>query len=270
MNATASSNTPNVGGSIEDWLEGQVARHAAFFRERPLLLDVGAYHGDFARRFVGAPDGPFRDAILLEPNPENFRWLEQTFSADKRFRLEAKACLDSPGAAKLYCQGPTYTGSLLPYQEERPGPKAEHAVNVTSVDELLAGKIDLTARAGIIKIDTQGNDLRVLQGAARTLRCSRPWVITEMLATPRFVNQATPLEVMGFMAGQNYFLAAQFNEYYTATGWLAWYDACFVPQELFSMDVTANIQRPAAADARAGAAGKGAWRRKLGRILTAG
>jgi hypothetical protein len=46
-------------------------------------------------------------------------------------------------------------------------------------------------------------------------------------------------------------MAAQFNEYYTASGWLAWFDASFVPSELFSMDATANLPRPTLADANA-------------------
>jgi FkbM family methyltransferase len=244
MKGALPSFSPNIAGSLEDWLESQILRHADFFRQRPLLLDVGAYHGDFSRRFTGAPNSPFLEAILFEPNPESFRVLQQAFASDNRFRLVAGACADRAGSATLYCQGALYTGSLLPYQNDRPGPKSEHTVDVTTVDELLFGG-DFPRQAGLIKIDTQGNDLRVLQGAVRTLRSHRPWVVVEMLATPRFVNQAAPVEIMRFLASEGYFLAAQFNEFYTATGWLAWYDAGFVPQELFSMDATANLARPA-------------------------
>ncbi len=204
MKSPPPSVSPNIGGSLEDWLESQIVRHAGFFRERPLLLDVGAYHGDFARRFAGTPNSPFLEAVLFEPNPENFSVLQQGFASDKRFRLEARACADRAGSAKLYCQGERYTGSLLAYQNERPGPRNEHAVTVTTVDEHLSGG-DFPRRAGLIKVDTQGNDLRVLQGAVRTLRTSRPWVVVEMLATPRFVNQATPVETMQFLEAENIF-----------------------------------------------------------------
>jgi FkbM family methyltransferase len=264
MTVTTDAAMPNVAGSLEDWLESQIERHAAFFRERPLLLDIGAYHGDFSRRFAGSAGGVLREAILFEPNPENFNALREAFAGDKRFRLENCACADRAGSAKLFCQGERYTGSLLAYQNERPGPKNEHTVKVTTVDEILAGS---APRVGLIKIDTQGNDLRVLQGAVQALRASRPWLIVEMLATPRFVNQANPIDVMQFLAGEKYFLAAQFNEYYTATGWLAWYDACFVPLELFSMEATANVARPSAAEA---ASEKGGLAKKLGRIFKAG
>ena len=255
MKPPVASPSPNISSSLEDWLESQLALHAGWFQERGLLLDVGAYHGDFARRFVTAPNSPFRKAVLFEPNPENCAALRQGLASDDRFRVEAMACADHSGGAKLYCQGERSTGSLLAYQSERPGPKNEHEVSVTTVDEFLSAA-GLAAPAGLIKVNTQGNDLRVLQGAVRTLRTDRPWLVVEMLATPRFVNQAWPDEMMVFLQQQNYFLAAQMNEFYTATGWLAWYDACFVPRELFSMDATANLPRPTAPAAR-----KKPWRR---------
>jgi FkbM family methyltransferase len=241
---------PQVAGSIEDWVEGQIARHADWFAQRPLLLDVGAYHGDFSRRFVEVKSSPFREAILFEPNPENLKVLREGFADDSRFRVEAVACADKAGNGELVCKGERYTGSLLPYDGDRPGPQSAHPVAVTTLDQFLSGN-DASKTVGMIKIDTQGNDLRVLQGATRILETHRPWLIVEMLATPRFVNQARPLEVMAFLDGQKYFWAAQFNEYYTTTGWLAWYDACFVPAELFSMVATENVQRPTFAEAEA-------------------
>jgi FkbM family methyltransferase len=250
---------PQVAGSIEDWLEGQIARHADWFASRPLLLDVGAYHGNFSRRFVEAAASPFREAILFEPNPENLKVLRESFAGDRRFRVEAVACADKPGNGELVCKGERYTGSLLPYDGDRPGPQSAHSVTVTTLDQFLSGG-DATQKAGVIKIDTQGNDLRVLQGATHVLQTHRPWLIVEMLSTPRFVNQARPLDVMAFLEGQKYFWAAQFNEYYTATGWLAWYDACFVPSELFTMTATDNVPRPTFAEAHA-REGRGAGRK---------
>jgi FkbM family methyltransferase len=257
---------PRVSGSLEDWLQAQIARHADWFALRPLLLDVGAYHGDFSRHFIEAPSSPFREAILFEPNPENLSVLQNAFGGDNRFRLEALACADQPGNAKLFCQGERYTGSLLAYEGGRPGPKSAHSVVVTTLDQFLA-KGDASRKVGMIKIDTQGNDLRVLQGATRILRAHRPWLVVEMLATPRFVNQARPVELMAFLDGRGYFMAAQFNEYYTASGWLAWFDAAFVPSELFSMEATANLPRPTADEAEGRLRGRPGLGNKLRRLF---
>ena len=267
MKAATFPPAPNIASSLEDWLESQLARHAGWFQDRALLLDIGAYQGDFARRFVTAPLSPFRKAVLFEPNAETSAALQRGFPSDNRFRVECKACADHAGNAKLYCQGEPSTGSLLTYQNQRKGMKTEQEVSVTTVDEYLSAA-GLGMRTGMIKVDTQGNDLRVLQGAARTLRTDRSWIVVEMLATPRFVNQARPADITLFLEKEQYFLAAQMNEFYTATGWLAWYDACFVPQELFSMDLMANLPRPTLAETRSRKAfGFG---KKLGRIFQAG
>jgi FkbM family methyltransferase len=257
---------PRISGSLEDWLEGQIARHADWFAQRPVLLDVGAYHGDFSRQFIEAPSSPFREAILFEPNPENLRVLQKAFAGDKRFRVESVACADKAGSGNLFCQGERYTGSLLAYEGERPGPRSTHPVAVTTLDQFLP-ETEGSGQVGLIKIDTQGNDLRVLQGATRILRTHRPWLVVEMLATPRFVEQARPVEVMAFLDGQNYFMAAQFNEYYTATGWMAWFDAAFVPCELFSMEATANLPRPTANEVKAQPRGQSGLGNKLRRLF---
>jgi FkbM family methyltransferase len=201
---------------------------------------------------------------LFEPNPENLEVLRKSFAGDARFRVEPAACADKPGNAELRCQGERYTGSLLPYDGERPGPKSAHPVAVTTLDQFLP-EDGAAPKIGMIKIDTQGNDLRVLQGATRTLRAHRPWLVVEMLATPRFVNQARPVEIMAFLDSQRYFMAAQFDEYYT--GWLAWFDACFVPLELFAMKATENVRRPTAREAEAQAGGRYGFGRKLRRIF---
>ena len=48
---------------------------------------------------------------------------------------------------------------------------------------------------------------------------------------PHYVGQAAPLDLALWLREAGYFLAAQFNEYYSADGWLAWSDASFVPDE---------------------------------------
>jgi FkbM family methyltransferase len=237
--------SPNLGGTLEDWLEGQIHRHAEWFRERPVLVDVGAYHGEFSRRFITAKESPFGTAILFEPNPENFAELHRQWLGDERFRIEPLACGDRSGTDKLICQGEGYTGSLLARRQERPGIRKEFEATVVTLDDYFARNQD-AGSVGLLKLDTQGNDLRALQGAVCLLRRSRPWIVVEMLATPRFIDQAAPAEIIKFLEGENYFLGATMNEFYTDTGWLAWFDACFVPRELFSMDMNANLPRPSA------------------------
>jgi len=49
---------------------------------------------------------------------------------------------------------------------------------------------------------------------------------------------------------QGYFWAAQFNEYYTEDGWLAWSDGCFVPKEFYKEAGSTFIPRTSPAPAK--------------------
>jgi len=77
-----SSNPPALDGSLEEWLVRQIGSNRDAFKNRTVLLDVGAYHGDFARGFLGLANSPFAEAILFEPNPENLKFLRQQLNGD--------------------------------------------------------------------------------------------------------------------------------------------------------------------------------------------
>lgn len=253
MTATASPPTlvpPGLDDTIEPWLEARLLGNVAQFAQRPVLLDVGAYQGKFARRFLNLQPAAFREAVLFEPNPENFAKLQTDFSSDHRVRLEPVGCDTQAGTHEFFCRGETYTGSLLPYADaERNGTGTKQTVQLIALDEFLAMH-GLRDRIGLLKIDTQGNDLRVLQGAVETLRASRPWLVVELIYTPLYVGQASPSALGVWLAGQNYVWAGQFNEYYSEDGWLGWADGCFVPREAVRTGEVKYFKRPTAARAR--------------------
>ena len=248
--------SPAIDGSLEKWLCAQVVAQGEQFRHKSVLLDVGAYQGDFARTLLEMPGAPFQRAILFEPNPQNFTFLKERFGGNASVQLENCACHCAAGRQTLFCQGESYTASLLPYATPTPdGAARQFTVKTLTLDEYLATQ-EWRDHIGLIKVDTQGNDLRVLQGAAATLRRSRPWLVVELIYAPFYVGQASPLELAQWLGGQGYFWAAQFNEFYTQAGWLAWSDACFVPKETFASSGTAFFARPTAPAAR-----KSLWKR---------
>ena len=220
-----------LDGSLEKWLQHQVAANQACFQGKPLLLDVGAYHGDFASLLLAQAGGLFNRAILFEPNPANLAHLRERFASSPQVRLEEAACDEVAGEHEFFCAGPTYTGSLLRYDTATVEPVQKSVVRCYQLDSYLNER-GLADKVGLLKIDTQGNDLRVLRGAADSLRASQPWVVAELIYVPLYEDQATAHEICAWFASQGYGMAAQFNEYYTATGWLAWSDACFVPRNL--------------------------------------
>lgn len=220
---------PTLNGTLEDWLGPQIIAHADSFKQRPILLDIGAYHGDFAAHFLD--DKILRNAILFEPNPKNYTEIEKRFAGQSNVKLEIAACDKQSGEHEFYCAGETYTGSLLQYGTSMLASVERSVVQCVSLDSYLNEHSSLD-KVGLIKIDTQGNDLRVLQGAEEMLRVSRPWIVAELIYMPLYENIGQPYDLALWLASRGYTMAAQFNEYYTHNGWLAWSDACFVPKEL--------------------------------------
>jgi len=51
-----------------------------------------------------------------------------------------------------------------------------------------------------------------------------------MIFADLYNGQAAPHEIIHWMAQQGYQLAGIFDEHYSAEGWIAWCDACFVPK----------------------------------------
>jgi FkbM family methyltransferase len=247
--ATDGGCPPALDDTLEIWLEGQVRRNLDWFATRPLLLDVGAYHGSFARQFLDLRPALFRQAVLFEPNPENFARLREAFGADARVRVEQLGCDREPGTREFFCCGQAYTGSLLPYvhqKSEAPGQCL--SVQLVTLDNYFSAA-GLSQRVGLLKIDTQGNDLRVLQGAAQMLRESRPWVVSELIYAPLYVGQASPAAIAACLSEFDYVCVGQFNEYYSTEGWLGWADGCFVPRECVRTDGVRYVKRPTAARA---------------------
>ncbi len=243
-------------GSLEDWLEFQLAAQT----DRPggAVVDVGAYHGDFAARLLARFPERFTAAVLVEPNPENQAEIRRRLGNDGRFHLVSAACDTKAGTREFNCAGPSYTGSLLTYTDTQGQPVQRLTVPCVTLDEQLH-RLQLLDHARLLKIDTQGHDLAVLRGATETLRRSHPWIVVELIYAPLYQSQARPEEIAVWLAQLGYVMAAHFNEYYNEAGFLAWADACFVPAASRGPVTEQFCARPtfqAAADAGSGLLGK--------------
>lgn len=138
------------------------------------VVDIGANVGFFTRRFArwtGA-DGK---VIAVEPEVSNFNWLNRTLARDGT-TAHVETIQAAIGAA---------TGTaLLQLNPFHPGDHriidglSDRAVEVplTCLDELLAHRG--WPKVSLVKIDVQGAEERVLEGAKRTLTETRPaWFV---------------------------------------------------------------------------------------------
>ena len=129
-------------------------------REGDLVVDVGAYIGLYTIPLAKRAGANGR-VIAFEPDPESRGWLSRNVSLNRlseRVEIHAEAL----GATKkeiLFCGG---EGPLSQINPDVPG---EMRVKMLTLDEVISGRA-----VDYMKIDVEGYEGEVLQGAARLMR----------------------------------------------------------------------------------------------------
>lgn len=160
-------------------------------------LDVGANVGAVAlalAKFVG----PGGKVYAFEPGPPNQHRLRNNFALNPTLlaRTELLACgvADQPGEL-WWAEEPGNPGNALLSD------KGTHKIPVITLDAFLSDR-QLT-RVDFLKIDVEGMELQVMQGAANLLRTFHPAMYFETL--PRYVASgqgATFADMQKFLVGE--------------------------------------------------------------------
>lgn len=149
-----------------------------------LAIDVGAYTGLYA--ILAARSGA--RAMALEPNPAaHARLLENVEANGVTVDCRQLAASSRDGTARFVGRpglALTSAGRIA----------AGTGVRVVAIDSLALDDV----RA--IKIDTEGHECQVIEGAAATLARCRPLIITEALNPAARTSQQQLLEPMGYQA----------------------------------------------------------------------
>ena len=134
-----------------------------------ILFDVGANHGAYA--LILNKLAPTARIFAFEPHPTTFEFLRLRTASSPPIRAVNKAVADKAGRLKL-CDFRSEDGSTQASLSESAvalysSDIVEHSVDCTSIDQYMAEEgldcIDL------LKIDTEGHDLSVLEGARNAL-----------------------------------------------------------------------------------------------------
>ncbi len=126
------------------------------------VIDVGANIGYYLLLFAQAGAEPI---VGIEPDLDNLTEVRRTIAANTMPQVEIveAAVGASPGIAHF---NPGLNGSV--------SDQGERQVRMVTVDEITPGDV------GLIKIDVEGFERHVLEGAARTIETRRPRLFVEI------------------------------------------------------------------------------------------
>lgn len=146
-------------------------------RRPRVVFDVGANYGLHALRFlaVGAR------AVAFEPNPACHEYFRECCALNGLAgEIHAVAVAKARGSARLMVPGnATYLGTIVPSVGERWVGRSD--VMTMTVPQVTLDDVVEEHGYGpdLVKIDTEGSELAVLQGAVRVLEGGRPLVLFE-------------------------------------------------------------------------------------------
>lgn len=166
------------------------------------VIHVGANRGQEIKEYMAEVDR----AILIEPIPRLVTQLKETLAQEGApFQVFEACCSDTTGTAITFNVSGGGADSSSMFELGRLGelyPSISYVeqINLTTVtlDDLLdAEGVDSTAY-NVLVIDTQGADLKVLQGATKLLD-TIDFIYVEVSIVPLYENSCTLRDIVAFL-----------------------------------------------------------------------
>jgi FkbM family methyltransferase len=188
--------------------------HLFDLNSEEVFIDCGAFDGDTIRAFMKRMDSLFKRIHALEPDPLNFRQLEQFIAALPQ-HVQSRIILHRIAAAEYRGQiGFTVTGNASSAADAT----AMMKVDCAPLDQILPAEVPT-----YIKLDIEGAEMDALKGAAGLIRQHKP-----VLAVSVYHQQdhlwRIPLYLKTLFPGYQFFLRPHNEE--------AWDLICYaIPEE---------------------------------------
>ncbi len=190
------------------------------------IFDVGANMGQSVVKFRRAfPDSRI---FCFEPVENVFDNLAENMKGDERVSLHRIALGDSSCQKTIYLTTDPTTSSF----ESSPNAVGSASVSVTTVDEFT--RKNVIDRIDLLKIDVEGYDLRVLEGAKRLLQANRiVFVIAEVGFNENDSLHVSFENVRRFLASHGYFVFGIYDQQLEWSGrpQLRYANVCFVNEK---------------------------------------
>jgi FkbM family methyltransferase len=170
------------------------------------VIDIGANTGQFGHLLRRSG---FTGRIhSVEPLQSAFTELQAGTARDPRWTVERAAVSDEPGTVTMNVSGNSVSSSVLPMLERHTSaaPQAQYVatedVPATTVDDIVT-RAHLRPESTLLKVDVQGYEKAVLDGAAKTLG-SFAAVRTEMSLVALYDGQPLLAEIVEYLGGHGF------------------------------------------------------------------
>lgn len=176
-----------------DW--GSEALFARHLDAKGIVLDVGANIGYYSLYVL-----PLVSAVhAFEPDPTAYATLQQNLVAHASCAFAYPVAVGNwHGTAQFAVEHNSEISHLV--ENSINSAPAMQDVNITTIDRFVADLLSTDIKSTItgIKIDVEGADFQVLQGAFDTLRRHHPLVLTETSAEDRLFDFLQPMDYRVF------------------------------------------------------------------------
>lgn len=197
-----------------------------------MIFDVGANAGQSAQKF--RRHFPAAHIHCFEPYPEAFAQLQGALAADAKSTPHRIALGEQAGTALLFVNSESATNSFLANTPD-PAHSGPHA-NIRTIEQTPTPMQTLSAfcraqgvtTVDFLKIDTQGYELHVLQGAQELLTpASIRLIYLEVLFFPLYEGQARFDEIQALLHQRGYRLYNFYEPAWSDKHGLLWANALF-------------------------------------------
>jgi len=229
-------------------LDPYLATRELVSADAPVIFDVGANIGATARRYRALY--PRAQIHCFEPYPPSFARLSAALAGDGLVSLHPTALSSAPGRAVLNVNRNAETNSLLPSDRRAAQYWGEGLLETESEVEVPLQTLDgfcaerSIARVDVLKIDVQGAEYSVLEGADALLTAARIGVIyMEAIIAPTYVGQRRLVDYLALTSAKGYELFDLYNPT-RRNGRLIQSDIIFVSAEVLERYEREKADRP--------------------------
>ena len=207
--------------------EVSAIRHLLSDTSNPIVFDIGANRGDWAKEFLEQVPGA--SMFCFEPDPSSEFEIMNNVGVGRDITIYNIALSNVSGTTSLFTTKALWGGASIVPNEKREG-YSTFEVPVTTLDDFVANNLFFP---DVIKIDVEGAEMLVLLGGKRTLQTTR--IVEFEFGTNQFESKLYFKDFFEFFTSCGFEIGRitpnglkpvqlydPIEEYFRTTNWLAY------------------------------------------------